>query len=201
MTQTKLPKYRATERRRRGQRGDEIIEFIFVMIPMFMMIFVYLDIAWAIFSKATLEQACRVGVRYGITNTVPDPNNAGLSNCGDLTTCVKMHVQWAAGGAGGTAKPLSGGLLGGSAGYSLIHVHYYQANGTLTLTDVTTTEDYAGGANAGQNVMVVSVNSYPLTMLVPTQPFYNNATSSLVTVTSADTISGVLTYPDVGPTP
>jgi TadE-like protein len=204
MTEMELPNPRPIRRRHRTQRGQEVIEFILVMIPLFLMLFVYLDIAWGIFVKATLEQAVRIGCRYGITNTVPDPNNSDptLSACPDLTTCVKEHVQWAAGSTPG--KDAGGvGLLGGGTGYALIQVHYYQSNGTLTLTDVS--NGASGTPNAAQNLMVVSINNFPLHMLVPMQPIYWDPNSpsqtAMVTVASADTISGVLTPPPPGQAP
>lgn len=184
---TEAPKARATARRRR-QRGSEFVEFLFVVMPLFGMIFVYLDMSWAIFVKATLEQALRVGVRYGITNEVPDPNQPGLCTGTNesLTNCIIEHVQYSA-----------GGLLAGSGGASLITVTYWQPNSSGTLVQVT-----GAGANFGGNVLQVSIGDisagasgqFNLGMLVPT--FVNSgAQNMLFTLSSADTLTGVTAPP------
>jgi len=152
------------------------------------MIFVYLDMTWAIFVKATLEQALRVGVRYGITNEVPDPNLPGLCTSANesLTACIIEHVQYAA-----------GGLLAGSSGAGLISVTYWQPNSSGTLVQVTGT-----GANFGGNVLQVSVgdtaagatSQFNLAMLVPTF-VYSSSQNMLFTLSSADTLTGVTTPP------
>jgi len=190
MSHAELPNHRLSERRRRRRRGQELIEFCFCVTPLFAMLFVYMDIAWAVYVKATLEQAVRVGVRYGITNVVPDPNRPELCSAGSsLTDCVKMHVQWGAGSPGGTTFPLSGGLLGGSNG-SLISVTYYQPT-TTGLPLATGTLDLSG------NVMVVAVTNYPMTTLFP--PYIAPPSTTNITVNSADTLSGVSTLPVGGP--
>lgn len=164
------------------------------MFPLFSMFFIELDVTWGVFLKATMEQACRIGARYGITNAVPDPNHPDLCSTGmSLTDCVKEHVQWAAGAAPGASGPLSGGLLGGANCFNtMIAVQYYAPNNAGGLTEVTG----AANANSGGNVIMVSVNNYPLTTLLP--PFPGGETSNAAGtfwVTSADTMSSVLTPP------
>jgi hypothetical protein len=188
---TEVPKARATARRRR-QRGNEFVEFALVLMPLFGMIFVYLDMSWAIFVKATLEQALRMGVRYGITNQVPDPNQPGLCSGTNetLSACITEHVQYSA-----------GGLLAGPAGASLITVSYWAPNSSGTLTQVTGT-----GANFGGNVVAVSIGKitigsttvggspFNLAMLVPT--FVNSGSQYMnFTLCSADTLTGVTAPP------
>ena len=50
-------------RRRRSRaercRGAEVLEFTFVFLPMMAMIILLIDVAWAVFVKATLEYAVR----------------------------------------------------------------------------------------------------------------------------------------------
>ncbi len=189
MSQIDLPKNRPSKRRREGRRGQEVIEFGLCAILLFAMIFVYLDIAWGVFEKATLEQACRIGVRYGITNVVPDPNMPGLCSAGDtLTHCVQEHVQWAAGAAQGASYPLSGGLLDASVltGTTSISVSYFMPT-TAGLPPATGILDSSG------NVMVVSVNNFPIYTLLP--PIVAPPSVSKITVSSADTLSGQSTLP------
>jgi Flp pilus assembly protein TadG len=191
MSHSDLPKNRPGERRRRRRRGQELIEFCFCIVPLFAILFVYMDIAWAIFVKATLEQAVRVGVRYGITNVVPDPNQPLLcAAASSLSDCVKMHVQWAAGSTPGTSFPLSGGILGGAANGALISVTYYEPT-TAGLPLATGTLDASG------NVMMVSITNYPLYTLFP--PYIAQPGTTNITVNSADTVSGVATLPTGGP--
>jgi Flp pilus assembly protein TadG len=154
---------------------------------MFAMIFIELDISWGIFVKATLEQACRVGARYAITNHIPDPNRPEL--CGSsatLTSCIKQHVQWAAGGTPGT-DPLNGGLLGGTAGAAYVQVTYYPAGSTAPASGPTLPTT----ANDGGNVVMVSVTGYPITTLFG--PIIAAPSASVTTVSSADTLTSVPT--------
>ncbi len=192
MNQMELPNSRLGPRRRGRRRGQELLEFCFIITPLFGLLFVELDITWGVYVKATMEQACRVGARYGITNAVPDPNHPELCSAGmTLTDCVKEHVQWAAGAAAGTSGALSGGLLGGSTAFSSwIKVEYFQASGGV-LSAVT-----GAGANAGGNVLMVSINNYPLTTLVtPYIVAPSNTPTGTYWVTSADTLSSVLVPP------
>ena len=187
-----LTNHRPSKRRREHRRGSEVIEFSLVIMPMFAMIFVQLDIAWGVFVKATLEQACRLGVRYAITNAVPDPNRPELCSAGSsLSDCVTMHVQWAAGAAAGRTLPLTGGLLSGSAGANYIQIQYYPAGSTTAVTP-------SGGslpatANNGGNVILVSVTGYPISTLVG--PYIAPPSVSTTTVSSADTLTTVLNQP------
>ena len=52
-------------RRFRRQRGAEVMEFTLTFLPFLAMTFLLLDVAWAVFVKATLEYAVRAGVRSG----------------------------------------------------------------------------------------------------------------------------------------
>src|ERR1035441_2311267 len=54
--------------RKRRQRGSQIVEFTLAFIPMLMFIFLILDVAWAIYTRATLQYAVEQGVRYAVTS-------------------------------------------------------------------------------------------------------------------------------------
>src|ERR1019366_8637323 len=94
----------------KSRRGSEMIEFTFALLPLLVMVFVLLDVAWAIFAKSTLAYAVRAGLRVGITTTGTQATAAGS----DLTTMVKTAVQ---------NNAL--GLLTGATGLAKIKGHSY----------------------------------------------------------------------------
>ena len=56
-------------KRKRRQRGSELLEFTLVILPLLAMITVLVDTAWGIFAESTLQRAVRLGVRMGVTLT------------------------------------------------------------------------------------------------------------------------------------
>jgi Flp pilus assembly protein TadG len=128
-------------RQRSAERGAEMVEFNLVLIPMMMLIFLSVDIAWAIFAKASLQEAVREGVRFGVTGTPPN------GFC--LDASIKKVVT-----------AYSGGVLNAS-NQSAISIAYYSASNTGT--------NLAGqaGATAGGNILQVSVNGVSLKQLAP----------------------------------
>jgi Flp pilus assembly protein TadG len=170
--ETARPAVRRSRRARRV-RGAEIVEFTLVFLPLLAMLTLTADTAWAVFAKATLQRAVRVGVRYGVTMTITDTSG------GCLTPAVKTIVQ-----------QNSLGLLNGSAGLAKIQVHYYQppAEGsTAAVTDVST----LATGNQGGNIMEVSVQNFSLLALMPRITSWKSAADKnplVITVTSADLI-------------
>jgi Flp pilus assembly protein TadG len=153
MNRTKLQEPQAPGRRPRGRRrnGQTMIEFVFLLPLLFGLLFVQLDVAFAIYAQSTLLQAVREGVRYGVTNSSP-------SGCGGtVTACVTQTVVTAANG-------LLSGAFGNTS--SKVQVTYYAYNPGVGL-EVVSSSWTTVAPNAGGNVMVVSVNSYSLPMLVP----------------------------------
>jgi len=156
-------------------RGAEPLEFTLVLLPMLAMVTVLLDTSWAVYAKATLQRAVRIGVRTGITLTA---SQMATGAC--LTDTVKSAVQ-----------ANSMGLLHGSSGLALIKVHYFEppaVNSTGAATDVSANSD---GDQPG-NIMQVSVQGFSLVPLLPRIFNWNAAadTSPLVIqgVFSADLI-------------
>lgn len=149
------------------------------------MIFVLLNITWAVFAQSTLQRAVRIGVRYGITVT-----STPTGSC--LTDVVKNTVQ---------ANSL--GLLNGTTGLGYIKVHYFlppSATSTSAPTDVTA----ATNADAGGNIMQVSVQGYSLVPIVPRIYSWRQAPDSSpfsVNVYAADEIEPTRTPPCVGTAP
>jgi Flp pilus assembly protein TadG len=161
------------------------------MQPFFALVFIYLDVAWALFVKGTLQQAVRVGVRYGVTN----PIAAAGTNTPDgacLTESVKGRVQRAA-----------LGLLRGESGLSKIKVNYYMPPAQNS-TDPVTLVSGQSGANAGGNIMVVSVESYSAALLVPVIVGWRDPVREsplIYTVRSADRIEPTRNPPCAGSSP
>lgn len=128
-----------------------MLEFTFVFLPMLCMILVFLDIAWAIFAKSTLNYAVRAGLRYGITITGTQATAANS----DLAAMTKARVQQNA-----------VGLLAGSSGLSKIKIHFYSPPATGT-NAAPTQVDASSDANKPLNIMQVSVEGFSLSPLAP----------------------------------
>jgi Flp pilus assembly protein TadG len=52
-----------------GRRADgsQLVEFAIVILPLFAILLFVVDLSWAIFAKASLQEAVREGVRYAVT--------------------------------------------------------------------------------------------------------------------------------------
>jgi hypothetical protein len=129
-----------------------MLEFTFVFLPLICIILVFLDIAWAIFAKSTLNYAVRAGLRYGITITGTQARAASNSN---LAAMTKVRVQQNA-----------VGLLAGQPGLDKIKIHFYQPPDPKTNT-APTLVDSAADANRPLNIMQVSVEGFSLSPLAP----------------------------------
>jgi len=174
MTQTEVRQLPASGRRsRKGRKGQTIIEFVFIMPLMFMLVFVQLDIAFAIYAQATLLQAVRQGVRFGVTNQTCGTGTA-------VSACVQQTVVTAANG-------LLSGAFGNNASKVTSTCWWY--NPTTSNLEVATT-----AGNAGGNVLEVKVTGYSLPLLLPLFGYINgtsmissvNTTPMTFTVAAAD---------------
>jgi Flp pilus assembly protein TadG len=179
-------------RRRRSRaercRGAEVLEFTFVFLPMMAMIILLIDVAWAVFVKATLEYAVRAGVRSGITITGSQASLAGS----DLTTMVKTLVQ---------TKSI--GILRGTTGYAKIKVHYFQPPAEGSTAAAVDVSNQTWG-NTPLYIMQVSVEGYVLPALVPrlfglNQPM--DASGTPIAAVSADLIEPSRDVPPIGSAP
>jgi Flp pilus assembly protein TadG len=120
---------------------------------MLAMVTVLVDTSWAVYTKATLQRAVRIGVRDGITVTASE-----LTNGACLTDTVKATVQANAMGLLGTGTS--------AAGYALIKVHYFQPPTVTSTSGVTDVSTQSSGDQSG-NIMQVSVQGYSLNPLMP----------------------------------
>ncbi len=91
--------------RRSRQRGAEIIEVTYIVIPLFALTFLLLDLAMVVFLRSTFQHAVRTGVRYAITG------QNGTGPCQDDS--IKAIVQ-----------KNSLGFLNSTAASQTIHVHW-----------------------------------------------------------------------------
>jgi Flp pilus assembly protein TadG len=155
------------------------VEFSLTLLPFLALVTALISICWGIFTKSALQYAVQRGVRKGITI------DKVAANGSDLTTLVKAIVV-----------QNSFGFLKDA---SLVHVHYYDPpSGTsTTVTDVSscTVQTTSGTCSAGQgnspgNIMVVSVDGYPLPALIVRIFAWNKAdkAASSISVSSADLI-------------
>ena len=174
--------------RRQRTRGAELLEFTLVFLPMIAMTGVLLDIAWAVFVKATLQFAVRDAVRYGITITGTQATAAGS----DLTSMVKATVQ---------AKSL--GLLQGSTGLAKIKVHYFQPPAPGSSAAAVDVSSQANG-NTPLYIMQVSVEGFSLAALVPRIFSWRETPDkapTIINAVAADLIEPSRDVPPIGAAP
>ena len=176
-----------SQRRRRRSRCAEIVEFTLVFLPMLAFVTVIADTAWAIWAKATLQRAVRLGVRVGVTLTA-----AQMSNGACLTETVK-----------GTVQAYSFGLLSGTSGLNLIKVNYFKPPAPGSGAAATDVSNQPGGDQGG-NIMQVSVQNFSLVPLMPRITSWNTAADRnplVLSVNSADLIEPSNTPPCIGTAP
>jgi|HubBroStandDraft_5_1064220.scaffolds.fasta_scaffold467148_2 Flp pilus assembly protein TadG len=135
---------------RPGERGSQVIELALVLLPLCALVFLILDIAWAFYVKATLQNAVREGVRYAVTSQTM----TGLGQDASIKTVVQQNAM---------------GLLSGSAGVALINIQYYLPTTLAPVSGL--------NSNQGGNIVDVYVQGYSLPPLGPI--FRNPAPLSL----------------------
>ena len=128
-------------RRKRRQRGNQLVEVALVFLPLCAMLFGIFDFSVAIFMRATMQAAAREGVRYAVTYQVI----SGM--CQDAS--IKQIV-----------KNSAAGFLSDPAHDPKIKVRYY------TPTDLTN-EVLGAGSNAPGNVVEIGVEGYQWSWIAP----------------------------------
>ncbi len=123
---------------RRCERGSQIIELGLILLPMFAIVFLMMDSAWAVFAKASLQYAVRQGCRYAVTSQT-------LSGMGQDAS-IKTVVQ----------NCSLGFLISGGNNQSNISISYFNPS-TLQPTN----------SNAGGNIVQVAVSNVAIIPLVP----------------------------------
>ena len=129
---------KATSRRQHTQRGNTLIEATAVALLLFGLMFLLIDLALALFTKATLQEAVKAGVRFAVTDQLA----SGQSYMNDsIVQVVQQNAMGMLNGAGGACKisisytnPVTGTASSGTGGdvISVSVVGYnYQPVGVL----------------------------------------------------------------------
>jgi Flp pilus assembly protein TadG len=136
-----------SERRRITSSGSQWVELAFVLLPFFALITAFFDVGFVLFSWSTIQNAVREGCRYAITFQTAPPTGATWTCTSTQDNCIESDVA-----------ANSMGLVTVAGG--LIHVNYYaQATPTTAIA--------APNGNVPGNIVVVSIQSYPLNWIVP----------------------------------
>jgi len=126
-----------TVRRKKAERGASLVEFLLVLVPTLGLLFMAIDLAWALFGWACVQEAVREGVRYGITGPVSSGLDAAIEQF-----VTNMSMGFISNGDNGT-----------------ITVQYFSPT---TMTEVT---GQSGATDSG-NVLKVSA-TITISTLVP----------------------------------
>jgi Flp pilus assembly protein TadG len=147
--------------------GSEIVEFGLVIVPMLALVFLIINVGWMIFAKASLQQAVREGVRFGVTGQVTS-GQAGITS--SIRQVVQQH---------------SSGFISVANASSKISIQYFSPQ---TLTAVTGVSSCAGG-----NIVQVSVSGIAVTplaaLLISPAPLILSAISSDVMESSPNNMT------------
>src|ERR1051325_2973340 len=121
-------------RRIKCRKGSELLEFGLVITPMLGFAFLIIDLAWAVFTRSTLQYAVREGVRYAVTSQT-------IGSLGQKDSIRRVVQQ------------NSLGMLATQAGFDQIQIRFYTPD---TFTDISNNP----GANLGGNLVEVAVEGY-----------------------------------------
>lgn len=120
-------------KRRRRERGSQLVEFALVLIPLLGITFMIMDVAWLYFAQACLQFAVQSGVRYAVTGQVKGTSTQDAS----IKSVIQSNAM---------------GFLAGSTGLSKITISYYSpSNLTTPLT--------GSGNNARGNVISIRISN------------------------------------------
>jgi len=149
----------------RRRRGNQIIEFAFVLVPLFGLLFGIIDFSFAIFVRSTLEHSVREGVRYAATYQL----KTGKCQVDSVKDVVQASAM---------------GFLAGTK-REKIQVRFF--NPEVDPLTGNFTEITAAGNNPG-NIVEVSVENYSHSFMVP---LYWGKDPMRVNVRSADRLEGL----------
>jgi Flp pilus assembly protein TadG len=122
------------------ERGSQVVELALVLLPLCALLFLIMDIAWAFYVRATLQNAVREGVRYAITGQTI----TGMGQDASIRATVQQNAM---------------GLLSGTTGAALINIQYYLPDTLAPVSGV--------NSNQGGNIVDVYVQGYSLAPLGP----------------------------------
>ncbi len=148
------------------ERGAELVEFAMVLVPLLSLVFLAVDAAWAIYAKASLQEAVREGVRYGVISQATTSNGK--------TTCVSVATENAS--IDNVVIAHSGGILNSS---NNITINYYSPTAPGT--------PLATGQLTPGNILQVNVNGASLNLLAP---FFVSKLPLSLSASAADVLEG-----------
>jgi Flp pilus assembly protein TadG len=128
--------YRGLER---SESGAVVVEFSFVLLPLFVLLLFCINVAWAVFARATLQNAVREGVRFAITGQTIAGNG-----------CLGSSVQQ-------VVAQNSFGFVPANQASTYVSVSYYSPTNLAPVT--------GSGGPAGGNVVQVSVSGVAVSPL------------------------------------
>jgi len=144
-------KIAASQARKNSQRGQAMLEAAGIVLLLLGLMFLVVDLSFTLFTKATLQEAVKAGVRFAVT----DQLGSGQSYMND--SIVQVVQQNAL------------GMLNGSNGACKISINYF--NPTTG----------AASTGTGGDVVEVSVTGYsysPVGILKSSSPISITASSS-----------------------
>ncbi len=144
--------------RRPREVGSALVEMTFVLLPLMGLIFLIVDVAWMIFARASLQEAAREAVRFGVTGQL-------APGCSGLNASIKQIAQQS-----------SFGFITAANASSVISIRYTSpSNSSTALTGCS--------ATAGGNVLQVSISGISL---APMAPLLRSASPLALSANSAD---------------
>ncbi len=167
--------------RRARSGGNGLIEFMFVFLPTIALICFSFDVAWALFSWATIQNAAREGCRYAITFQT----QTGLGQDASIKNSV---AQWSM-----NLVNTSQTFVDGSGHtQNVIQVQYFTQDAPTTPIATSCTPQPCG--NVPGNIVQVSVQGYALSWLFPfsgtiVNPFHT-ASPAAISAYSYDILGG-----------
>jgi Flp pilus assembly protein TadG len=149
---------------RRRPAGSTMIEAVFVLMLVLGFSSLIIDTAWGIFAKVTLQHAVRAAVRYGVTSQTSTSGGQPLGQVASIKQVVQQQAM---------------GFLSASDTATYVTVTFYSVS-------TNPPQAVAGvGSNTAGNLVIVSVNNWPLN---PIAPLLHGSTPTLLSVSSADLI-------------
>jgi len=142
----------ATKFRRARQKGQELIEFTLMVFVVLGFIYMIIDVAWMVFTRATLQYAVREASRYAVANG--SDNVANPQNVNTETANIQSVVQTNSMGFVSATTPLCTNPVTTTP---CVNINWYQP----TALNTPLTSASGSAYNASPNVVEVDVVSFP----------------------------------------
>lgn len=157
------------KRKRRATSGSTMIEATFCLMAFIAIIFLIMDLSWAVFAKLALQNGVRAGVRYAVTSQT----SGSLGQVASIQQEVEKQTM---------------GFLSDAQATSLVNVCFFSVSSNPPASLGCGTGAVAssiGPPNSGGNLVIVSIANYPVS---PFAPLYRNSAPVQLSVSSGDLI-------------